>query len=114
MSVTVIVIPIVLLLVRRRAGKDAPGTEDPVAPLSMVVYVGAFVVVMIFGFAGSAIFPGTYWAALMETYLGKALYFLGTMLVFLILIGPLQALGLLPPEPGPSSYVPKSRWKRND
>ena len=68
---SVIVIPIVLMLGRRRARKDAPGTEDPTASTSMIVYIGAFVVVMIFGFAGPAIFPDTYWASLMATYLGE-------------------------------------------
>jgi hypothetical protein len=111
---SVITIPIVLVLARKRARSDAPGTEDPVAPISMVIYVGAFVVVLIFGFAGPAIFPGTYWGSLMGTLLGKGLYFLGTMLVFLIFMRPLQALGLLPQEPSGSDYVPKSRWRKRE
>jgi hypothetical protein len=74
----------------------------------------AFVVVavMIFGFAGPAIFPNTWWGALMSTRIGKAFY-VGCMFVVAIFLIPLlQSIGLLPKEPTRSSYVPNTRWKK--
>lgn len=109
-----ILVPLVLFLVRKRAERDDPRAKDPPLPRSVVVTSSVFVAAMIFGFAGPAIFPDTWWGNFMGTYFGKALYVGVIFALMPFLLAILQALGLFPKDPPRSTYVQGSRWRRDD
>ena len=110
-----ILVPLFFALERWRARRDDPRVKkEPAASRSIVVMAFVIVALIIFGFAGPAIFPGTWWGNLMDTLVGKALY-VGLMLILGVLLVPLfQALNLLPKDPSRSTYIPNTRWKKND
>jgi small-conductance mechanosensitive channel len=107
-----IVVPVVLVLDRRRARNDDPRAKEAPVPRSIVVMAFVTIAVLIFGFAGPAIFPNTWWGALMSTLIGKAAYVGGMFVLAAFLVPALQAIGLLPKEPARSTYVPNTRWKK--
>lgn len=109
-----IFVPLVLFLLRKRAEHDDPRATDPALPRSVVITSSAFVAAIIFGFAGPAIFPGTWWGNFMGTLFGKALYVGAMFVVMAFLLPVLQALGLFPEDPTHSNYVQGSRWRGHD
>jgi hypothetical protein len=109
-----IVVPFVLMLVRKRAEHDDPRAKDPPVPRSFVITISVFGAGLIFGFAGPAIFPNTWWGALMGTLLGKALYVSAMLVLVAFLLPVLQALGLFPKDQSRSTYVQGSRWRNHD
>jgi len=109
-----IVVPFALVLVRKRAKGDDPRAKESASPLSIVVTVSVLVAAMIFGFAGPAIFPNTWWSALMGTLMGKAIYVGALLAVTALLLPLLQTIGALPKDQNDSTYETGSRWRNHE
>jgi|SRR5712671_812088 len=108
---SLVVVPVAIALVHRRAKKNAPGTEDRPASIAMVVVVAVNVALLIFGFAGPEIFPGTWWGHFMGHLVGKVTYVIALLVLWSFVIPVLEPCGITP-EKRPGSASPNNRSER--